>query len=197
MTVSDNWAHLMSVILYSDFNCPFCYAMHERLYEMNLLDRCEWRGVQHAPHLSKPMARWSGTLAAELRHEVTLVQRLAPRVPISLPPGKPNTRDAIELAAALLRQEVGRGMECVREAYRLFWCAGQDLSDPAVLDRLAKASGGQPAAIGPGAASPMQVMSQWEEQWRATGESGVPLLAPDGRVVVGLVSQDDIRQFMP
>ena len=21
-------------ILYSDFNCPFCYAMHERLYEM-------------------------------------------------------------------------------------------------------------------------------------------------------------------
>jgi len=89
------------------------------------------------------MARRSGTLAAELRHEVTLVQRLAPRASISLPPGKPNTRDAIELAAALLRQEVGRGMDCVREAYRLFWCEGQDLSDPAVLDRLAKASGGQ------------------------------------------------------
>ena len=33
-------------ILYSDFNCPFCYAMHERLYEMTLLARCEWRGVQ-------------------------------------------------------------------------------------------------------------------------------------------------------
>jgi predicted DsbA family dithiol-disulfide isomerase len=133
MTVSDNGTYLISVILYSDLNCPFCYAMHERLHEMNLLDRCEWRGVQHAPHLSKPMARRSGTLAAELRHEVTLVQRLAPRVPISLPPGKPNTRDAIELAAALLRQEVGRGMDCVREAYRLFWCEGQDLSDPAVL----------------------------------------------------------------
>jgi predicted DsbA family dithiol-disulfide isomerase len=40
--------------LYSDFNCPFCYAMYERLHEMNLLNRCKWRGVQHAPHLSKP-----------------------------------------------------------------------------------------------------------------------------------------------
>jgi hypothetical protein len=44
----------------------------------------------------------------------------------------------------------------------------------------------------------MQVMSQWEEQWRANGESGVPLLvAPDGRVLAGLASQDNIRQFMP
>lgn len=26
--------------LYSDFNCPFCYALHEQLHEMNLIDRC-------------------------------------------------------------------------------------------------------------------------------------------------------------
>jgi predicted DsbA family dithiol-disulfide isomerase len=167
---------------YSDFNCPFCYAMHERLREMNLLDHCEWRGVQHAPHLSKPMARWSGTLEAELRHEATLVQQLAPGLAISLPPGKPNTRGTIELAASLLRQDVGRGMECVRQAYRAFWCEGYDLSDPMVLNRLAKASEGQPAVIGPGDSSPMQAVSQWEEEWRVTGQSGVPLLvAPDGR----------------
>jgi hypothetical protein len=65
--------------------------MHERLHEMNLLNRYKWHGVQHAPHLSKPMARWSGTLGAELCHEVALVQRLAPGLAISLPPGKPNT----------------------------------------------------------------------------------------------------------
>jgi hypothetical protein len=47
-------------LLYSDFNCPFCYAMHERLYEMNLLTRCEWRGVQHASHLPRPMKPWQG-----------------------------------------------------------------------------------------------------------------------------------------
>ena len=32
-------------ILYSDFNCPFCYALHERLHDMDLLRCCEWRGA--------------------------------------------------------------------------------------------------------------------------------------------------------
>lgn len=184
-------------VLYSDFNCPFCYAMHERLHEMNLLNRCEWRGVQHAPHLSTPMARWSGTLGAELRHEVTLVQRLAPGLAISLPPGKPNTRRAIELAASLLRQDVGRGMEFVQQAYRAFWCEGQDLSDPTVLNRLVQEIEGQPATRDPGDMSPVRLVDQWEEEWRATGQSGVPLLvAPDGGQLVGLACDNDIQRFL-
>ena len=184
-------------VLYSDFNCPFCYAMHEQLHEMKRLDRCEWRGVQHAAHLSKPMARWSGTLGAELRHEVTLVQRLAPGLAISLPQGKPNSRRAIELAASLFRQDVGRGMEFVRQAYRAFWCEGQDLSDPTVLNRLAKAIEGQTATIDPGDTSAVQVVGQWEEEWRATGQSGVPLLvAHDGRQLVGLAGHNDIQRFL-
>ena len=144
-------------ILYGDFNCPFCYAMHERLHEMDLLDRCEWRGVQHAPHLSTPMARWNGSLAAELHREVTLVQRLAPGLAISLPPGKPNTRRAIELAASLLNEDVGRGMEFVRQAYRAFWCNGQDISDPAVLSQLAE-------GLGEGAVSEehRSMVQEWE-----------------------------------
>ena len=94
--------------LYSDFNCPFCYAMHERLHEMNLLARCEWRGVQHASHLPRPMKPWQGSLGDELRHEVTVVQRLAPGLPIALPPGKPNTRPAIEQSVALLQRDRDR-----------------------------------------------------------------------------------------
>ena len=184
-------------ILYSDFNCPFCYAMHERLHEMNLIDRCAWRGVQHAPHLPMPMARWNGSLGAELRHEVTLVQRLAPGLAISLPPGKPNTRRAIERAASLLRQDVGRGMEFIRQAYRVFWCGGQDLSDPAVLTRLATSTEEQPVTANSGICSPAQVVSQWEEEWRSTGQSGVPLLvAPDGGQLVGLASTNDIQRFL-
>ena len=183
--------------LYSDFNCPFCYAMHERLHEMSLLHRCEWRGVQHAPHLSKPMARWSGTLGAELTHEVTLVQRLAPGLAIAVPPGKPNTRWAIELAVLLLRQDIGRGMEFVRQAYRAFWCEGQDLSDPTVLNQLAMAIEGQPASTDPVSRSPAQAVTQWEEEWRATGQSGVPLLvAPDGQQLVGLAGVNDIQRFL-
>ena len=178
-------------ILYSDFNCPFCYAMHERLYEMRLLDRCAWRGVQHAPHLPKPMVRWSGTLGAELAHEVRMVQRLAPGLVISLPPGKPNTRLAIEWAASLLRQDTGRGMEFVRLAYRAFWCEGLDLSDPLVLQQLA----GKPAVDGEAEES-CRIVQEWETAWHETGQAGVPLIvSPFGDQLVGCMPEDHVRRF--
>src|SRR5574341_165313 len=90
------------IVVYSDFNCPFCYAMHERLHGYGVLDRVAWRGVQHAPHLPIPMARWNGPLMDELRHEVAMVGRLAPTLPIVVPEGKPNTGPAIRLEARVL-----------------------------------------------------------------------------------------------
>src|SRR3989454_12647143 len=129
-------------ILYSDFNCPFCYAMHERLHEMALLARCEWRGVQHASHLPRPMKPWQGSLGAELRHEVAVVQRLAPGLPIALPPGKPNTRPAIEQAAALLRHDRSHGMAFGRDTYRAVWWEGRGMCEPAGLSQLGRRGGG-------------------------------------------------------
>lgn len=179
------------VVLYSDFNCPFCYALHERLRDVGVIDRCEWRGVQHAPQLPRPMKPWSGSLGAELRHEVTMVQRLAPGLPISLPPGKPNTLPAIEYAIALLQKEPRVGMDFVRRTYRAFWCEGRDISDPVVLKELA---GEHVVENGDGQS---QVLAQkWETSWHATGQNGVPLLvSPDGDLLVGCVPVEQVRQF--
>ena len=155
--------------LYSDFNCPFCYAMHERLHEMNLLARCEWRGVQHASHLPRPMKPWQGSLGAELRHEVTVVQRLATGLPIALPPGKPNTRPAIEQAVVLLQRDRSHMMPFVRETYRAFWCEGRDISDPAVLRQLVEQVGGSPESMGTINGEDRQVAHEWEAAWHVTG----------------------------
>jgi len=179
------------VILYSDFNCPFCYALHERLHDVGVIDRCEWRGVQHAPQLPRPMKPWSGSLGAELRHEVTMVQRLAPGLPIALPSGKPNTLPAIEHAIALLQKEPRVGMDFVRRTYRAFWCEGRDISDPVVLKELA---GEHVVENGDGQS---QVLAQkWETAWHATGQNGVPLLvSSDGDLLVGCVPVEHVRQF--
>ncbi len=177
-----------SYILYSDFNCPFCYALHERLHDMKLMGRCVWRGVQHAPHLPRPMKPWQGSLGAELRHEVAVVQRLAPELPIALPPGKPNTKAAIEQAMRILRANHSRGMEFVRQAYRAFWTAGRDISDPSVLADLADHS---PAATGDS-----QLTEEWEAAWHETGRAGVPLIvSPSGDQLVGCVPDEEIRRF--
>jgi len=183
-------------ILYSDFNCPFCYAMHERLYEMSLLAICEWRGVQHASHLPHPMKPWQGSLGAELRHEVTVVQRLAPGLPITLPPGKPNTRPAIEQAVAFLRCDPSHMMAFVGETYRAFWWEGRDISDPEVLRQLVEQVGGSPESMGAINSKDRQVAQEWESAWHLTGQAGVPLIvSPEDYLLVGCAPLDDIRQF--
>jgi predicted DsbA family dithiol-disulfide isomerase len=183
-------------ILYSDFNCPFCYAMHERLHEMSLLPLCEWRGVQHASHLPRPMKPWQGSLGAELRHEVTVVQRLAPGLPIALPPGKPNTRPAIEQAVAFLRLDPSHMMSFVRGTYRAFWCEGKDISDPEVLRQLVEQGGGSPASADAINSEDCRVAQEWEAAWHQTGQAGVPLMvSPEDYLLVGCAPLDDIRRF--
>jgi predicted DsbA family dithiol-disulfide isomerase len=184
------------MILYSDFNCPFCYAMHERLHEMNLLSLCEWRGVQHASHLPRPMKPWQGSLGAELRHEVAVVQRLAPGLPIALPPGKPNTKPAIEQAVALLRRDPSHMMAFVRETYRAFWCEGRDISDSEVLRQLVEQVGGSSESMGSIDGEDRRMAQGWESAWHVTGQAGVPLIvSPEGELLVGCAPEEQIRHF--
>jgi predicted DsbA family dithiol-disulfide isomerase len=178
-------------LLFSDFNCPFCYALHERLYDLNVIERCEWRGVQHAPHLPRPMKPWSGSLGAELRHEVSVVQRLAPGLPISLPPGKPNTLPAIVQAVGLLRADHVKGMEFVRQVYRAFWREGQDISDLSVLSTLAGIS-----LSSDHDENSHRSAQEWEAAWHETGQAGVPLIvSPQGDLLVGCVPAERVSRF--
>jgi predicted DsbA family dithiol-disulfide isomerase len=180
-----------SYILYSDFNCPFCYALHERLHDMDLLGRCEWRGVQHAAHLPRPMKPWQGSLGAELRHEVAVVQRLAPGLAIALPPGKPNTKPAIEQAVQWLRQDRSQGMKYVRQVYRAFWCDGRDISDPSVLAQLVIEHQADKVDE-----ESCRVAWEWETAWHETGQAGVPLIVSSaGDLLVGCVPVEEIRRF--
>lgn len=184
--------------LYSDFNCPFCYAMHERLYALDFMEQVSWHGVQHAPHLPRPMAKWAGHLREELKQEVEMVRRLAPELSIILPPGKPNTRFAIAAAARALDQDPSRAGEFIRALYRLFWVNGLDLSDERLLQQEAERHGFAGGKIAGPAAPPVDpVLSGWTSLWEETEHQGVPLLQrPDKQVLVGLVPEETLKHFL-
>ena len=183
--------------LYSDFNCPFCYALHERLQRLEIVGQIAWHGVQHAPHLPVPMRTWAGHLGADLKQEVEMVRRLAPELPILLPKGKPNTGLAIAVAARALNLDHVRGRAFVSALYRRFWCEGEDLSDHEVLRQEASRQGFvADQIVGDGAAPVERVLMAWGEQWEQTEHQGVPLLQrADGQTLVGLVSIEMLARF--
>ncbi len=181
-------------VLYSDFNCPFCYAMHERLQAQGVL-KIQWRGVQHAPHLPIPMAAWNGRLLEELRQEVAMVKRLAPDLPIAVPMGKPNTKSAIEFAARVVARLPEKGRELVACLYGALWREGRDLSDQNVQADLLAAIGFD--TVFHEDPTTRSVVEQWEKEWGQTGHSGVPLLVrPDGAILIGLAREADLKSFL-
>ncbi len=184
--------------LFSDFNCPFCYALHERLHRLDLMAQIRWQGVQHAPHLPIPMTTWAGHLRSELQQEVEMVRRLAPELPIIVPKGKPNTGRAIAMAAQALDMDRLRGIQFVRALYRLLWCDGQDLSDQALLRDEVIRHGFAPDAFLEASAPPVQqILKAWGDRWEQTEHQGVPLLQrSDGRLLVGLVSTESLQTFL-
>ncbi|MCK9248281.1 MAG: DsbA family protein [Solirubrobacteraceae bacterium] len=181
-------------VVYTDPNCPFCFAVEERLAALDLLDRVAWRGVQHAPHLPTPMAPAGPRLAAELAQEGRSLAALAPDVPVTVPTGKPSTAVAITHAAAALRRDPGRGRTFVRSLYAAFWREGRDLSDPAVLADLAERARLPDLTV---TADDEAVRDDWQERWESLGLGGVPLIVrDDGQLSYGLTSSEDLDRFL-
>jgi predicted DsbA family dithiol-disulfide isomerase len=181
-------------VVFSDPNCPFCYALEEQLHALALDGCIRWCGVQHAPHLPVPMAPADRVLAHELPAEVRTIRARAPDVEIAVPPGKPNTELAVQYGAAALRADPTAGRRFVRSLYRAFWTEGRDLSDPDVLAALAHHAG--LTGLRPDAAA-AGVAKSWHQTWQRTGLGGVPLvLRSDGRVLYGLVDSAELRDFL-
>ena len=49
-------AQARKFIVYGDFNCPFCYALNERLHAHNRSATISWASVQHIPGIDSLLA---------------------------------------------------------------------------------------------------------------------------------------------
>lgn len=185
----------MEAVLYTDINCPFCYATETRLEALGVEDRVEWRGVEHEPDLPVPMQRDDAELNEEVADEVRQVRSRAPDVTIEVPTGKPNTAHAIAATVAASRVDSDRARAFRHALYRAVWVDGEDVSRPELVESIA-AEHGLAGAVDPRPEDRVRVTS-WRLDWERSPLRGVPLLVrSDGEVLYGLKDSDALDRFM-
>jgi predicted DsbA family dithiol-disulfide isomerase len=184
----------MGLRLFTDLNCPFCYATEQRLERLGVSQEIEWLGVEHEPDLLVPMTIDDPEIAGELAEEVASVQARAPEVPITVPPGKPNTNAGLLAAATALRLDPVRGAAFRHAMYRAYWQDGLDVSDRAVIDELARASDLPPLET---QQEDTVAVATWRLEWERSPLRGVPLLVrDDGETVYGLAELETLERFV-
>ena len=186
---------MITATLFADLNCPYSYALTVRLLAIGLLDRCEWRGVQHDPSLPVPPRMGDGRVVRALEDDVDAVMLQAPEVEIAVPPFKPNTRRAIGAVAAVQRQHGPRAGEFQRALGVALWVRGEDISNGAVINAVASRVG-VPGWVDLDGPAGHRLADDWDMDWVMRRLGGVPrLVRADGRVLWGLATAGDIADF--
>jgi diguanylate cyclase (GGDEF)-like protein len=181
-------------IIYADFNCPFCYALNERLHELNLEDRAEFRMVQHAPSVSS--SQISFEVLSTLCTEVAEVRRRAPSTQLNVPMFRPNSGLASQLVTAIAKDHPRQAIRLQRLIYRALWVNGEDISKQGLLDSLLKELQITPLA---GVALKDDKMSTWQIEWADNQEfdGSVPIVISDrGETVIGFPLEPELDAFL-
>ncbi|MDH3859460.1 MAG: DsbA family protein, partial [Gammaproteobacteria bacterium] len=179
--------------VYADFNCPFCYALNERLHAMDLQDRVEFRSIQHAPSVSSKKAGFK--VLSELTMEVAEVRRRAPSIRINVPMFKPNTAAASMLVNAINKSQPDKTSHLRRRLFHALWVDGKDISDPDVLDALLSELDIEP----PADTAPDKELAEWQALWDGNREydHNIPIVISDrGEAVIGFPLESELDAFL-
>lgn len=172
---------MSTITVYGDFNCPFCYALNERLQVYGGDVHIDWRAVQHVPMVDS--ATPSFEEQAQLTSEVASVRKRAPEVRIITPSSRPNTALASRFMAAAEAYCPEKVDTLRRLIYRALWQEGRDISDADVMDDLLVEAGIEEL---PGLSEAEETMRFWQEDWEDGGfDRRIPSMDNDvgGRIL--------------
>ena len=176
-----SWGAMAGVlpVVYSDLNCPFCFALSEWLEAWGASRDVLWRGVEHEPHLRIPAAPTHAEQEA-LRREVEDVQRRAPGVGVVLPSSRPSSGPALA-ALAQLAEGSAEAATARTRVFRALWRDGRDISQRVVLSELLGDLGVDVDALDP------EPVRQATAAWRHRGWDRIPVIeSGTGALYLGL-----------
>ena len=180
--------------VYADFNCPFCYALNERLHAMDLEERVDFRCIEHAPASGSKDTTFEAL--SELVGEVAQLRRRAPSIQINIPLFRPNTAVATTLANAVEAVDRPRAARLRRRIFRALWIDGEDISNPDLLAALLADLEIEPPDEG---AAVTDRTVEWQREWETNPgfDRAIPVVISDrGESVVGFPLEPELDLFL-
>jgi diguanylate cyclase (GGDEF)-like protein len=179
-----------------DLNCPYCYAMFERITRWGLGEQIEWCMVEHDAHvLEGPFDLNQEEL---LTTEVFEVHHRAPDVDLRLPPDRCNSTMATWLVVMVCRLFPDSANTFRRAVYRALWHDGWNIGDRAILEDLLHLNG-LPAELLEMCEEAPEEFLIWQKAWdMGPYDHSIPVLThvPTDRVLIGLADERTLAAFL-
>jgi predicted DsbA family dithiol-disulfide isomerase len=185
--------------IFYDFNCPYCRLSRRLLFRFSATFAApvEWRPFELLPDVSKTGAPW--TLApSEMAAFRRAVADRATQIqhPITVPPFRPNTFDALRLAEAA--KTVNAFDSFQEQVFDAYWTFGEDIGDHATLRNLAAATGMDSGLVSATLESEAfaTVVRDSTERLRRIEYAAIPTFLWGDLIAFGLESEGTLVRFL-
>jgi len=181
---------------YIDLNCPYCYALFERVSRWGLGDQIEWCMVEHHSHVLE--GGFDLHQEELLTTEVFEVHHRAPDVDLKLPPDRCNSTLATWLVVSVARLFPESSNTFRRAVYRALWIDGLNIGEPAVLEDLLRMNDLPPELLEMCEEAPEDFQT-WQKAWdKGPYDHSIPVLThvPSNRVLIGLADERTLAAFL-
>ena len=198
-TTHRDWLHecfdAVDFTVYADFNCPFSYALNERLFALGLENRVDFRLIQHKPEADRD--KIDLTVLSELTTEVAEVRRRIPSIEINVPMFRPNTAPPTALVYKINREDPFQAVQLRRRIFRALWVDGQDISDADLLASLLLDLDIELSSTK--VALNNQELTAWQSEWENNIEfdRNLPIIiSENGETVIGSLLEPELDAFL-
>ena len=182
------------LVAFGDLNCPFCYALEERLQRKGATDDIEWRLVEHAPALPKQIADATDAEQTEVGQELAALVVRAPDVEINRPPFRPASGPAIRAVAAAARVDQPAADRLRVGLFRALWVEGRNIANPDVIRWVATEARVELPVAAPNDA---ETARTWTAQWRGAQFNRIPsLVSANDVTLLGLAEEKRLDLFL-
>jgi len=181
---------------YIDLNCPYCFALFERISRWNIADQVEWRMIEHSSHLLD--GEFDLEQEQMLSNEVFEVHHRAPDIDLHLPADRCQSTLATYLLAVVHGLFPDQVNALRRSVYQALWQQGHNIGDVGVLEALLREHQLPVELLGMCTEPPVE-FTEWQAAWeRGEYDFSIPVLTHEasGRVLIGLADQTSLAQFL-